>query len=390
MKKGFLCVVAAAVMVLCSACSGQAAAHAQITFETREDTDYAEDGKLLYTNLCVYPVVAMKGNESAAEKINAAILAEVDAFLADTSVRDIVKEDYRIYLSNEDLSSEYGFSGYYDDFDMIVTRNDSNVISFYITISSYMGGVHDGYYGIGLNFNAKTGERIAFSDLGENAETFHADTLAYLKKLAATNTYRNIMWEDVSDLEQILYQDERWYFSTSGLVFFSNPYELGAFYAGNIEFTVPYADLQEMGFQQEYSYQENLTIKLQTEEVCYFDLNGNGPKEEIQFYIDKQGSANTKLHFIINGTDYASEHTELSGQFSDKDYIFCWTECFLYDMDTTDDMTEIAFQMNYTKGEGNSLIPYTFLYRYEKKGTLTYLGKMEGTVTNPDCEIQLD
>ncbi|MBD5536300.1 MAG: hypothetical protein HDQ99_11700 [Lachnospiraceae bacterium] len=205
----------------------------------------------------------MKGNESAAEKINAAIRAEIDAFLADTSVRDVVREDYCVYLSNEALSSEYGFSSYY-------------------------------------------------------------------------------------------------------------------------------ADLQEMGFQQEYIYQENLTIKLQTEEICFFDLNGNGQEEEIQFYIDKQGSAGTNLHFIIDGTDYALEHTELSGQFSDKDYIFCWTQCFLYDMDTTDDMTEIAFQMNYTKGEGNSLIPYTFLYRYEKEGTLTYLGKMEGTVTNPDCEIQFD
>ncbi len=389
MKKGFLCAVAVFIMVLCSACSGQAVARAQITFETREDTDFAEDGKLLYTSLCVYPVVEMKGNESAAEKINAAIRAEVDTFLADTSVRDGVREDYCVYLSNEALSSEYGFSGYYHDFDMIVTRNDSNVVSFYITISSYMGGAHDGYHGIGLNFNAKTGERIAFSELGENAETFHAGTLAYLKKLAATNTYRSIMWEEVSDLEQILYQDERWYFSTSGLVFFSNPYELGAFYAGNIEFTVPYADLQEMGFQQEYSYQENLTIKLQTEEVCSFDLNGNGQEEEIQFYIDKPGSANTNLHFIIDGTDYASEHAELSGQFSDDDYIFCWTECFLYDMDTADDMTEIAFQMNYTKGEGDSLTLYTFLYRYEKEGSLTYLGKMEGTVTNPDCDIQL-
>ncbi|MDE6127794.1 MAG: DUF3298 and DUF4163 domain-containing protein [Lachnospiraceae bacterium] len=389
LKIKLLCVAAFFVMVFCSACSNQDAARAQITFEKKEDIDSAEDGKILYTSRCVYPVVTMEGKESVAEKINAAIRVEVDTFLNDTSIRDYAEEDYRIYLANQELSSEYGFFGYYHDFDMIVTRNDCNVVSFYITVSSYMGGAHGGYYGIGLNFNAQTGERIHFSELGENAEAFHADTLAYVKMLAATDAYQSIMWEDDSDLEQILYQHERWYLSTSGLVFFSNPYELGGFYAGNIEFTVPYADLKEMGFKEEYFYQENLTIKLQTEESCFFDLNGNGREEEIQFYIEKPGSANTNLHFIIDGTDYGSEHTELSGQFSDHDYIFCWTQCFLYDMDAGDDMTEIAFQMNCLSWEEGTASPYTFLYRYEKEGSLTYLGKMEGTVTNPISDIQL-
>lgn len=363
--------------------------HAQIAFETKENNDSAEDGNILYTSLCVYPVVTMEGNEITAEKINADIQAEVDAFLADTSIRNYARDDYQIYLSDTDLNSEYGFYGYYHNFDMTVTRNDGNVISFYITTSYYLGGAHGYDYRTGLNFNAKTGERIAFSDLGENAETFHADTLAFLKKLAATNTYQHIMWEDNSDLEQILYQNERWYLSTSGLVFFSDPYELGGGFAGNIECTVPYADLKRMGFKEDYFYKENLTIILQTEEICSFDLNGNGHEEEIQFYIDKPGSASTSLHFIIDGTDYASEHAELSGQFSDNDYIFCWTQCFLYDMDTKDDMTEIAFQMNYSNWKEDIIAPYTFLYRYEKEGSLTYLGKTEGAVTNPTVIINL-
>lgn len=360
---------------------------AKITFETRKDNDAAEDGTILYTNLCVYPVVTIKGNEAAAGKINAAIQTRVDAFLTDTSIRELAREDYQIYQSNEDLKSEYSFSGYDQNFDMIVTRNDSNVISFYITDSYYAGGPHGYSSSSGLNFNARTGELIAFSDLGENTETFHADTLDFLKELAATNTYQSMMWEDDGtsryDLEQILYQDERWYFSTYGLVFFSEPYELGAFYAGNIEFTVPYADLNEMGLREPYSYHDNLTLKLQTEEICSFDLNGDGKEEEIRFYIDKPGSANTSLHFIINGTDYATEHAELSAQFSDGAYLFCWTQCFLYDRNPDDDITEIAFQMNYSDWGKSAAIPSIFLYRYEKDGSLTYLGKTEGTVTDP-------
>lgn len=355
---------------------------AQITFETKEDSDSAEDGNVLYTSRCVYPVVTMKENESAAEKINAYIQAEVDDFLNDTSTRDWAREEYEVYLSDEDFNSKYGFLSYFQNFDMTVTRNDSNVISFWITTSYYYGGAHELYYNSGLNFNAKTGELINFSDLGENEKSFHEGTLAYVKELTTTNAYQRIMWGDNYDLEEILYRDERWYFSTSGLVIFCNAYELGAFSSGSIEFTVPYADLEVMGLKEEYSYQENLTIKLQTEEICSFDLNGNGGEEEIRFYIENPGSYNTNIHFMINGTDYASESAELSGQFSDHDYDFCWTQCFLYDMDTEDDMTEIAFQMNSSDWEEEKAIPYTFFYRYEKDGTLTYLGKMKGAVTD--------
>ncbi|MDE6750024.1 MAG: DUF3298 and DUF4163 domain-containing protein [Lachnospiraceae bacterium] len=361
---------------------------AQITFITEEDSESAEDGKLLYTSRCVYPVVTMEGNESATDKINADIQARVDAFLADTSIREYAKEDYQWYLSNEAIKSEYGFAGgYYYDFEMISTRNDSNVISFLITISSYSGGAHGGYRSTGLNYNAKTGETIVFSELSENEESFHADTLAYLKELAATNTYRSIMYDDNSmwkeehDMEQVLFQDERWYLSTYGLVFFSHPYELGAFFAGEIEFTVPYSDLKEMGFQEKYSYHENLTIKLQTEEVCLFDLNGDGVEEEIQFYIDRPGMGDTDVHFILNGIDYVSQHEELASQFSANEYLFCWAQCFLYDMNAEDDTIEIAFQMNNWREDSNT--PDTFLYRYQKNGLFTFLGMMEGTVTDP-------
>lgn len=360
---------------------------AQITFFTKEDSDSTDDGNLLYTSHCTYPVVEMAGNENAADKINTDIQTRVDAFLADTSIREYAKEiyeDYQLYTSNAEIESENSFyGGYYYDFDTIVTRNDSNVISFLIKISSYSGGTRGDYHCIGLNFNAKTGESIVFLELSENPEIFRSDTLAYLKKLAATDTYQSIMWEDKSiwkedsSLEKELFHDERWYLSTYGLVFFSHPY----FYAGEIEFAIPYAALEEMGFQGEYSYHENMTIKLQTEAVCSFDLNGDGVEEEIQFYIDEPGHADADVHFILNDIDYASQHEELASQFSANEYLFYWAQCFLYDMDTEDDTIEVAFQMNYR--EDHILTPHTFLYRYQKNELFTFLGMIEGPVTDP-------
>ena len=75
------------------------------------------------------------------------------------------------------------------------------------------------------------------------------------------------------------------------------------------------------------------------------------------------------------------QHEELASQFSDDNYMFCWTKCFLYDMDTEDDTIEIVFQMN--DWDEDRAIPTTFFYRYDKNGQLDYLGKAESGITNP-------
>ncbi len=353
-----------------------------IMYSEKRSTEALND-RIIYTSICTYPVVTIEGNENATDKINADIQAIVNDFYADTSYPEWAKDDYERYY-NTNLHSYYS-----DKLLFTVTRADSNVISFLVTNEEYGGGAHGLYGSTGLNYNTRTGELIDFADLSENADAFHQDTFSFHQNLAASNAYKSIMWsDDVTwkrdyDLEEVLYQDGRWYLSTSGLVFFSHPYELGAFAAGEIEFTIPYSDLEEMGFQGKYAYDGPRTIPMQTEEACFFDLNGDGQDEEIQFYIEQPGSASTKLHFIINGTDYALQHEELASQFSDIHYLFCWAKCFLYDMDTEDDMIEIAFQMNAYDWDEDRAIPTTFFYRYDKNGQLNYLGKAESSVTNP-------
>lgn len=350
-----------------------------ILYSEKQSIEALHD-KVIYTSTCTYPVVTIEGNANAADKINADIQARVYDFKSDTSSLEWAKNEYEEYY-NTNLHS-YAYS---DDILFSVARADINVISFLVTYEWYGGGAHGLYGSTGLNYDARTGELINFADLSENADAFHHDTLTFHQSLAASDAYKSIMWpaDEDHDLEKVLYQDGRWYLSTSGLVFFSHPYELGAFFAGEIEFTIPYAELKEMGFQEKYTYNGPETIPLQTEEVCFFDLNGDGQDEEIQFYIEEPGSARTALHFIINGIDYALQHDELASQFSNNKYIFCWTKCFLYDMNAEDGIIEIAFQMNMDDWDEDRIIPTTFFYRYENDGSLTYIGEAKTAVTDP-------
>lgn len=354
-----------------------------LDFYTKDQSTKIGEDTLLWTRKCIYPVVRIEENESAASKINADIQERVDSFHKDSFVPDCADEDYHSICDASD-SDDIHFYGYFDEMIFTVTRADSKVVSFLVTTQYYIGGAHGMDYYTGLNYDTQTGELLRFDDLAGNAGAFRQDTLAFIHNLASATAYQSIMWEnDIDELQEVLYQDERWYLSTSGLVLFSNPYELGAFFAGKIEFTIPYSDLEEMGVHEQYEYTGTRTILLQTEAVCFMDLNGDGQEEEIQFYIDAKGSANTDVHFLVDGTDYAAEHETLSRQFSDDDYIFCWTACFLYDMDPTDTTTEIAFQMNYSSWTDDIVVPYTFLYRYEGSGALSYLGRIEGTITDP-------
>lgn len=357
------------------------ASSVSLHFYTEEQSMKLEDDTVLCTRKCIYPVVTIEDNEIAADKINTDIQERVDSFHADNDVFDIAQDDYEVIDANY---SDFYFSVYSDELIFTAARADSKVISFLVTSQYYVGGAHGMDTYIGLNYDTQTGERIDFADLSENADAFARNTLAFLQNLASMAAYQGIMWEDgTDDLQEVLYQDNRWYLSTAGLVFFSNPYELGAFYAGKIEFTVPYSDLEEIGFKEKYGNTGAMTLRLQTEEVCSFDLDGDGQSEKIQFYIDEMGSDDTDVHFIIDGTDYGVEHQVLSRQFSDDNYLFCWTQCYLYDMDPTDDITEIAFQMNDTNRKDDIVTPYTFLYRYEGDGVLTYLGRIKGTITDP-------
>ena len=363
-------------------CVAEQPSDIQIDMQTVENEITSEDGTVLLNKSYTYPIVTIAGNPEAAAKINADIQEKIDSFNADTSSADYAKEDLAFYLENADDS----FIPYDESLTYEAKRSDSNVISFVITYYAYTGGAHGNIGSHTVNYNPNSGDEIAFSDLSDTPEQFRADTLAYNQKLAASEGYVERLYSPematIEELEPGLYSEYSWYLSTSGLVFISDPYALGPYAAGTIEFIIPYADLAQMGFKEEYAYTGNLIVELQDGASYTLDINGDGAEDTVRFYTestyDDEGNYAESTHFIINDTDLLQGNdTDLTETFRN----YAWGGYTLYDLDETDATIELVFySFEYVDDE---YVTYSNLYRYDKDAALTYLGKVEGKVSNP-------
>lgn len=357
-----------------------------VTIESMDDVELTtEDGTLYYTVTCSYPVVFINGNESAAEKINADIRSRVDAFNTGVSINaETTKEDFEYFLSED---NDYPLIPHSSDLSFTVTRADEHVISFTQNDYIYMGGAHGLPGTTGINYDTATGELIAFGDLSDDPDAFHADTLAYNQELANTEYYSMQMFntDDITNgvLEDTLYADGMWYLSTAGLVFMSPPYALAPYAAGTLKFTVPYSELKRMGLKDSYTYTGRHIVELNSYEPYRIDLNGDGNDDSVMFsneWVDTaDGDVNTLTHLTVNDVDYTLTGTEDITEA----LTFPWgVKYCIYDLDINDDYVELA-AIGVEYGDTELVATsYSRFFRYTKDGSLIYLGQVPGDVTD--------
>lgn len=360
-----------------------------ITMETADTVELTtEDGIVYYTVSCSYPVVSIEGNDAAAEKINADISTRVDNHYSGVnSDAESAKEDFEYMLA--DAGEGNAPDPYTANLSFTVVRADDNVISFTEDGYIYMGGAHGSPSTIGVNYDAKTGELIAFTDLSDDPDAFHADTLAYNQELAQTDYYSSQMFstDDITNgtLEDTLYADDAWYLSPAGLVFMSAPYAIAPYAAGTLEFTIPYSDLNSMGFNDAYAYTGRQIVKLLEGNTYSTDLNGDGSEDSVDYsteYLDDD-SYDILTHLIVNGTDYAQDGTvDVKEQLTDPTS----SQPYVYDLDVNDNYVELAAVFEEWVFADDASDPvvnrYSRFFRYTADGSLIYLGQVDGNVAD--------
>lgn len=372
-----------------------------VTFRETLDETKADDGKVIFTGSAQIPVVSIDGAADIAEKINADLAAYYDAFSYDETL-SMAEEDYATSLGEDG----WDFLGYGTEISAKVTRMDDAVISFQITVYDFTGGAHGNYGSIGKSYSTVTGELLAFDEISEDYEAFHATVLDYMVNLAETPAYKDKLFDNPSkdDLDSALFRTDGWVFTRSGISFLVPPYALGPYASGEISFMLPYEKAYDLGLKEDYRYNGNFVderyyiYKYDPETFepvvdgtpdCYFDLDGDGTEEGLAFYgqVVDPATGESRYAFYIDDKDYGDVIADTLGGIADNSYLE--STYALYHADAPEGgVPAIAVLITeYGDGEdsnGNPVRrPYSYVFGYTKEKGLYYMYQDEGFVTLP-------
>ena len=344
-----------------------------VTFQKESQSFQADDGTEILTAKLTYPIVAIQGNDEIAKKINDDIDKEIKSF--DSAIQETLKmarADYDFYKSD----GEFEFYSYSIESDYELELKSENVISFTLLDWYYTGGAHGNYGTRGITYDAVSGKQITLDSLTTNPEQFQTMVADQMVKLSKSASYQERLFEayDRQTLMESLFLENCWYLSPSGIVFFSDPYLLGPYAAGTIEFLMPYEDISIL--KPEYLYQGNYERKVFFKDIVEKDLNGDGTAEQVFVdvnYSEEDYTATVTLS--INGKEVP---LDTFFDFPDQEY-------YLIDLDKNDPYIEIALQ-----DYGPSDDPTTTFIRYKEDGTTILLGEITDLWSSPNSILSKD
>lgn len=373
-----------------------------VTFQKSSRDVKDEDGTALMQIETEMPIVTIQGAEDAAAKINADIKTRFDASAA--ADRESIQWAREDYAGRKEEGTAEWLTSYYSAHSAGVSRMDAVVLSLLFHEESYTGGAHGNYGATAVNYDVNTGEILTLNDLAEDSEAFQAAVLDYLFNQANMQPYRERLYGDPvkSEIQEYLLKEGVWHFDKSGITFFADPYLLGPYAAGRIEFLLPYKKALELGLKEEYKSnfpfmeeryfascfnRDTQSYEAPNSEPEYaFDLNGDGKEEGIAFYgfvYGQEEDENGTYVCFIDGKDWGGVIAEALGSV-DEGYIE--NTYALYDADPADSFTEIA--VLYTKlGEApaedapREQRRYSYLFQYTPEGGLRLKEQLEGYVT---------
>ena len=132
--------------------------------------------------------------------------------------------------------------------DIFVRRADSKVVSLLESGSSYTGGVHGSYGAGGVNFDARTGKKLALSDVCPNTEGLIAAIIAQLGFDYPKASFMESGSTLMQDMVRQMVSDGSvpWTLDARGVSFYFNPYLLGSYAEGIFTSTILFSQHPEL------------------------------------------------------------------------------------------------------------------------------------------------
>ncbi len=200
-----------------------------------------------YTDVDVkYPVISGLDNEAAQTKINAALKAKVDQWIA------IMKKQIQEAGKPDSPNLKYEVDSGYK-----VTYNQNGVISFLLYDYQYLGGAHGGDTLTGMTFSLQDGKAIQLDDLLKSNASYRQDLKKLLqneiKKQDGAEDGTLDSFNDLSNNSSAYLKD--YYLTDHGFTIFFQQYAIAPYAAGNPEFSFTFDQLLKAGTNPLKAYQ---------------------------------------------------------------------------------------------------------------------------------------
>lgn len=295
-----------------------------------QEFDPAEGKELILTFAYETPSVYIEGRDEAASAINnyIAVLDETyytgNDYGAGTAMGynmmyELALDNYGYIVGTgaEDMPYELVSSR-----SVTVVRSDSQVLSILYDDYVNLGGAHGEYVNTAYVFDTVTGNVVTLDSITTDFDALRSFLVQYMVEAieADENQYYSqridagtVPPEQYSAACEALLREGSWYLGQDGLVIFSDLYEFGAYAAGTIKFTVPYADLE--------GKLEAKWIPAQREGTGQFSVKPIADVEDGSVQIIDRVVANSEgqeLCLIVEGTVYDVKVS--SGDYTDRFY----------------------------------------------------------------------
>ena len=202
----------------------------------------------------VTPVVYLEGRDLAAARINEYMAMLDESFYTGNDygagtvggfnyMLEIAEDNFTYIWENRLISATLEYSATRD---VRVERADDKLLNLVFEYYEFTGGAHGSYTDRASVFDTTSGETLTLDKLTDDYDAL----VSFLvdKMLEQTENDERIAPDYIAEADRpeafrSLLGEGTWYFDNEGLVIFSNPYEIGPYAAGIIDFHVPYAEL---------------------------------------------------------------------------------------------------------------------------------------------------
>lgn len=172
-----------------------------------------------------YPQITGFANAAVQDKVNAAILTEVNR-MAEASRKDLEE------AGDSERSVPNGYTVHY-----FITQNSDSKLSLYLQSYLYTGGAHGMPARVPLTFDLATGDTMTLQQAAGN----HPDYAAVINKLVKEEFAKQEMvlapFESISE-------NQPYFLRNNEIVVYFEPYEYTAYAAGFPEFVIPLSQFE--------------------------------------------------------------------------------------------------------------------------------------------------